>query len=216
MFGKSSIKLRLCLLMLMVTSLLLAGVAGAQVVKQGNDVLSSLAFTNDKLIVSEPIESFEDVESVLSPGLRNGWAAFRLGANVEWRSAVDKRTGQIAIAEGGGVAWVPGRGNALTNDDIAPFLGGRKKPDLAVVDAIARNYLPRVAALLGVNPSMLVLNHGRSGQPADHVWFVDYDVVRDGLTIEGARVVFRANNGNLVQFGTENLPSFPTRRLGRR
>src|SRR5262249_25579005 len=39
------------------------------------------------------------------------------------------------------------------------------------------------------------------------LWFVDYDVVRDGLPIEGARVVFRVNNGNLIQFGTENLPS---------
>ena len=108
MFGKSSVKLRLCLLMLIVASLLLAGVAGAQVAKQSNDVLSSLAFTSDKLVASEPIESFEDVQSARPPGLRNGWAAFRLGANVEWRSAVDKRTGQIAFAEGGGSRVGPG------------------------------------------------------------------------------------------------------------
>ena len=207
MMGKSRFKLRLPLLLLFVVGILLAGLASAQVAKQGSDVLSSLAFTSDKLAVSEPVESFDDVESALPPGLRNGWAAFRLGTNAEWRSGVDKRNGQISIAEGGLVAWVPGRGNSLTNDDIANVLGGRKQPDLAVMDTIARGYLPRVAALLGVNPSTLVLDRGRSGQPADHVWFVDYNVVRDGLTVEGARVVFRVNNGNLIQFGSENLPS---------
>ena len=208
MMGKSRVKLRSPLLLLLfIAGILLAGLASAQVAKQSNDVLSSLAFTSDKLAVSEPVESFDDVESTLPPGLRNGWAAFRLGANADWRSGVDKRNGQISIAEGGLVAWVPGRGNSLTNDDIANALGGRKQPDLAVMDTIARGYLPRVAALLGVNPSTLVLDRGRSGQPADHVWFVDYNVVRDGLTVEGARVVFRVNNGNLIQFGSENLPS---------
>ncbi|HXO19615.1 MAG TPA: hypothetical protein VOA87_06780, partial [Thermoanaerobaculia bacterium] len=46
-----------------------------------------------------------------------------------------------------------------------------------------------------------------SGQPASHVWFVDFDIVQDGLAIEGARVVFRINNGNLIQFGTEHVPA---------
>ena len=67
--------------------------------------------------------------------------------------------------------------------------------------------MPRVKSFLGIDPSQLVLNRGRSGQPSGHVWFVDYDVVGDGLKIEGARVVFRVNNGNLIQYGTENLPS---------
>src|SRR5262249_52961044 len=40
-----------------------------------------------------------------------------------------------------------------------------------------------------------------------HLWFVDFDVLAGGLPIEGARVVFRVNNGNLIQFGTENLPA---------
>ena len=53
----------------------------------------------------------------------------------------------------------------------------------------------------------LALAPQRSGQVAGHLWLVDYDVLRDGIAIEGARVVFRVNNGNLVQLGTENLPS---------
>ena len=46
----------------------------------------------------------------------------------------------------------------------------------------------------------------RSGSPADHLWFVDYNVEISGMAVEGARVVFRVNNGNLIQFGSENLP----------
>ena len=144
----------------------------------------------------------------MDKSLQNGWEAFRIGlpTNAEWNASVDKRTGLVAFAEGGNVAWVPGHGNTLTAKDLAGFLKAKPQIDLEVMDAIARNFMPRVKSLLGIDPAQLVLNRARSGQPAGHVWFVDYDVVRDGLVVEGARVVFRVNNGNLIQYGTENLP----------
>ena len=186
--------------MLLVLGLVAAGPAVAQVAKQGHDVLSSLAFTSDKLAASEPIQSLEEAQgqSLVPASLQNGWSAFLIGANSQWKAVVDRRSGQIALAEGGGIAWIPGRGNGLSS---------AAAPTLSSLDGIARGFLPRVAALLGVNPSTLVLSQGRSGQPASHVWFVDYDIVMGGLPVEGARVVFRVNNGNLVQFGTENLPA---------
>jgi hypothetical protein len=53
-----------------------------------------------------------------------------------------------------------------------------------------------------------------------HLWLVDFDIQRDGLKVEGARIVFRVNNGNLIQFGTENLPSpgarTPPQKFGRK
>src|SRR3954453_2054677 len=67
--------------------------------------------------------------------------------------------------------------------------------------------MPPGQAFLGIDANQPLLDRGRSGQPASHVWFVDFNVVREGLPIEGARVVFRVNNGNLVQYGTENLPA---------
>ncbi|MBW8874261.1 MAG: hypothetical protein JF614_04805 [Acidobacteria bacterium] len=207
MMAKSRVPLSVRLTLFLLLSVVVAIPATAQVAKQGNDVLSSLAFTHDKLLPSQPVEPLDNVQSLVSSNLQNGWAAFLLGANPTWKATVDHRSGLIAFAEGGNIAWVPGRGNSLTNSNIASFLGGRAKPDVSVVDAIARNYLPRVTPLLGIDPTTLVLNPGRSGQPAGHVWFVDYDVVREGLPIENARVVFRVNNGNLIQFGTENVPS---------
>jgi trimeric autotransporter adhesin len=195
------------LLSLTMLTVLSTGVAQAQVAKQGRDTLSSLAFLSDRLVPSEPVEPLEEVESAIAPTTRSAWESFRLAAPVEWRAVVDKRHGLIAFAEGGNIAWIPGLGNALTQADIASFVRpGAKAVDLSVLERIARGYLPKVAGMMGVDPGALVLNAGRSGQPASHVWFIDFDLVRGGMVIEGARVVFRVNNGNLIQFGSENLP----------
>src|SRR5581483_5565069 len=154
------------------------------------------------------IEPLDNVRSVTTKSLQNGWEAFRIGAgpSADWQASIDKRTGLVTFAEGGNVAWVPGRGNQITLKDLGGFLKARPRVDLEVLDAIARDFMPRVQSLLGIDPAQLALNRARSGQPAEHVWFVDYDVVREGMPVEGARVVFRVNNGNLIQYGTENLP----------
>jgi hypothetical protein len=205
MKAKSCLSPKVCLTLLLLLSLV-AIPATAQVAKQGNDVLSSMAFTHDKLLPSQPVELLDTAQSLVTPTLQNGWAAFVIGANPSWKATVDHRSGLIAFAEGGNIAWVPGRGNSLTNANISTALAGRTKPDVSVLDTIARNSMKNVAGLMGVDPTTLVLNPGRSGQPAGHVWFVDYDVVLGGMPVEGARVVFRINNGNLIQFGTENIP----------
>jgi hypothetical protein len=206
MKAKSCLSLKVCLALLLLLTLFAAIPATAQVAKQGNDVLSSMAFVHDRLQQSQPFEPLDTAQSLVAPTLQNGWAAFVIGANPSWKATVDHRSGLIAFAEGGNIAWVPGRGNSLTNANISTVLAGRTKPDMSVLDTIARNYMKKVASLMGVNPATLVLNPGRSGQPAGHVWFVDYDVVLGGMPVEGARVVFRVNNGNLIQFGTENIP----------
>lgn len=198
------------LTLFLVLCALVALPAMGQVAKQsGNDVLSSLAFVHQKLQVSDPIEPLDNVRAFVSPSLQSGWEAYKigLGTTTNWNATIDRRTGLVSFAEGGDVAWIPGRGNKLTAKDLGGFLKAGSRVDMTAMEAIARGYLPRVQAFLGVNPKELVLNRGRSGQPADHVWFVDFDVVREGLAVEGARVVFRVNNGNLIQYGTEGLPT---------
>jgi hypothetical protein len=198
--------------------------AQAQVAKQGHDTLDSLAFIHEKLQISEPTETLGDVISLVPSKRTDGWAAFNMGSPVEWQASVDKRTGLISFAEGGGIAWIPGHGNKLTMADLGDQLAGGNKAggaviDLKVMEGIARSFLPRVADLVGIDPAELKLNLGRSGQPASHVWFVDFDVVKNGMPVEGARVVFRVNNGNLIQFGTEGVPALgskaPAARLTR-
>src|SRR4051812_1574150 len=84
-------------------SLLGGGALSAQVARQSSDVLSSLQMRSDKLQPSQPVESLDDARSLVATPVQNGWAAFRLGTPVEWRAAIDKRTGMVAAAEGGGI-----------------------------------------------------------------------------------------------------------------
>jgi hypothetical protein len=72
---------------------------------------------------------------------------------------------------------------------------------------MARREIDLLGPALGAGNKDLVLSSGRSGHPADHLWFIDFDLVREGLVVEGAHVVFRVNNGNLIELGSEYLPS---------
>ncbi|HEY3568118.1 MAG TPA: hypothetical protein VGP73_09320 [Thermoanaerobaculia bacterium] len=206
--AKSRVSLWVRLTLFLVVCALAALPVTAQVAKQGNDVLSSLAFVHEKLQAPDDIEPIGNVRAITDKALQNGWEAYKIGVgpNAEWNASIDKRTGLVTFAEGGNVAWIPGHGNHLTTKDLGLFLKAKPQIDLEVMDAIARDYMPRVKSFVGFDPSQLALNRARSGQPAGHVWFVDYDVVREGMPIEGARVVFRVNNGNLIQYGSENLP----------
>src|SRR5947199_10208840 len=209
MMAKSRVSLWVRLTLFLIVCALAALPATAQVAKQGNDVLSSLAFVHEKLQAADDIEPIGDVRALADKSLQNGWEAYKIGVgpNAEWSATIDKRTGLVTFAEGGNVAWIPGHGNHLTTKDLGGLLKAKPQIDLEVMDAIARDYMPRVKSFIGFDPSQLVLNRARSGQPAGPVWLVDYDVVREGMPIEGARVVFRVNNGNLIQYGTENMPA---------
>jgi hypothetical protein len=184
----------------------MSGPAGAQVAKRGSDTLSSLELRSARLAPSQRIEPLEEHPGAAAA--MKSWRDFRLAVPAEWSAWIDQRTGMIAYAEGGGLPWIPGHGNSLRSEDVSRFLkAGEKAINLGALEAIARESLVKVAGMMGVDPRELVLNRGRSGHPASHLWLIDFDLVRDGLVVEGARVVFRVNNGNLIQMGTENLPA---------
>ncbi len=186
-------------------STLLPGTAGAQKAKEPNEALDALTVRSERLNVSGSIDSIDALSSALTPVINRSWTDF-LGRYGEWTASIDSRNGLIGSADGAGIPWVPGRGNRLVRSEIARYLGDRSKPDLSVLEAIARQFVADNTSLIGVDPATLRLNTGRSGQPADYLWFVDFDVTRGGIPVEGSRVVFRVNHGNLVQWGTEYLP----------
>jgi hypothetical protein len=209
MMAKSRVSLLGRLTLFLLLTALFVAPGFAQVAKQSNDVLTSLQFVHEKLNPGDEAEPLDNVRAIADKSLQNGWEAFRIGAGpaADWNAQIDKRTGLVGFAEGGNIAWVPGHGNHMTNQDLAGFLKAKPTIDLEVMDAVARDFMPRVKSMMGFDPSQLVINRGRSGQPGGHLWFVDYDLVREGLAVEGARVVFRVNNGNLIQYGTENMPA---------
>ncbi len=186
--------------------LTLSGIAGAIVPAENNSSLGSLAFVTERFHALTDPEAIEDARGVADATVVNTWDSFR-AQHGEWSGVIDKRNGALEIAEGQGVPFIPGRGNQLRLADISAHLGGKAAVDLATMESITRAFLPTVAGALGVSPKSLQLNPGRSGHPAEHLWFIDFDVIQDGMAVENARVVFRVNNGNLIQFGSENLPS---------
>ncbi|HEX3129258.1 MAG TPA: hypothetical protein VH394_18130 [Thermoanaerobaculia bacterium] len=185
--------------------------AAAQVVREPDDPLAGLATVDSRLRTSTAATPFEGAAAGLPSEVRDEWQGFLATAGGPWKGYVDRRTGRIDYAEGAGLPWIAGAGNSLE---------AHGTPGLQDLEAIARSFLPRVATALGVDPDTLVLSKSRSGRTDSHLWNVDFDVVLDGMTVEGARVVLRINNGNLIQFGTENLPApgsrVPAGRVGRK
>jgi hypothetical protein len=169
--------------------------------------LDAYAVRQPVLAAGQELAPLETVAGTVPPEALAVWSALRRSTTVEWRAYVDRKNGLITAAYGGGIALLPGSGNRLTLGDVAPFLGAGQSLDLDAVERIVRSYLPHVAPLLGVTGDALVLDRRRSAHPADHLWFVDFDVLNGGVPIDEARVVFRINSGNLIQFGSEQLPA---------
>jgi fibronectin type 3 domain-containing protein len=184
----------------------LAAAAGAQVALDRGGNLHLLARESARLTLAPDVGPLDEERNSLALEADLALDELVRGAGGRWSGHVDRRTGRVAGLEGSGIAFFPGRGNRLRADDVRAWLVGKPVADLAAHDRRARAFLAEAAHVLGVEPSELRLNAGRSGNPAPHVWFVDYDVTRGGLPVEGARVVLAVNNGNLVAVGTENLP----------
>ena len=193
-------------LSLLAAGLVLATQAGAQVMPRDQSDLHALQVASPRLEQDHATAALAEARQELKAQADSGFDAFTAAAGGTWAAQVDRRTGRIAYVEGSGIPWFPGRGNSLRLQDVLRYLAGRPAPDLAAYDRKAREFAPGVAPMLGFDAAALRLNAGRSGAPAPHVWFVDYDVLVGDRPVEGARVVFVVNNGNLISAGTENLP----------
>jgi hypothetical protein len=174
----------------------------AQEARPETDPLSRRAFSDLRLRPAPAVQPLEAARPSLGTDVQGGWAGFQAASSVRWQAYVDRRTGHLASAVGGGISWMPWISGSKTL--TGPAISGS---DLAGLEAVARAALPGLAPVLGVDPASLALNRGRSGRQAGHLWYVDFDVRRGGLTVEGARVVFRVSHGNLIEIGAESLPS---------
>jgi hypothetical protein len=192
---------------------LLAIPAAAQWPRQQPRPLDALVRVDPRLLPSDAVEPLAAGAAAVGPESKaaRAWDLFQIGETGEWQAYYNRSSGRVEMVEGAGIPWIPGAGNPLVRADLSSLwdvpLAEGAEIRLPTLERIARAFLPRVQALLGIDPATLVLNLGRSGQPTEGVWFVDFDVVEGGLPIDGARVVFRVNHGNLIQFGSEGLPT---------
>jgi|CXWL01.1.fsa_nt_gi hypothetical protein len=157
--------------------------------------LDALAFEDPRLMAATDTAPF--AAEVAAPGMGAAWAAFQARAGSAWRAVLDPRSGLLASAEGVGIPWL-----------LAAAPAGDDRATLAALEARARLELVSLAAAFGLTPAdRLLLAAGRSGRMGDAGWNLDFDLERDGLPVEGARIVFRLNHGNLIQLGAEGLPA---------
>ncbi len=208
--------LRALTLTLLVTLALAPIVSAQQMVTERSGTLAHYSLADERLRtqpLAEPIDNTK-ARGQLDELVTEGWAGFLSFAQQlsegEWVGYVDQRTGRLEYAEGAGIPWIPGRGNRLTRTEGRTDGSGRSRTSrvsLDTLEKLAREFAEQVAPSMGIDPASLVLNQGRSGEYGGYLWFVDFDIVLEGLPIEGARLVFRVNNGNLIQFGSENIPA---------
>ncbi len=166
-------------------------------------------FSESKLHPTVDLNTIDAVQSELEDNVRSSWSKFTSGQSHlgGWNAQIDRRSGLVEIAEGAGVPWIPGHGNQLGLADVALHLGGQTQLDVDVLEKIARSFLSQVAPLLGSQAYSLRLNRQASGLLSNYLWFVEFDVYAGDVQITGARVFFRVNNGNLIQFGAEKVPA---------
>jgi hypothetical protein len=171
--------------------------------------LHQLVFSSPNLHPTTELQEINAAQANLQAGVSSAWSEIVSGRSLPgvWNAQVDRRSGLVEISEGEGVPWVPGYGNRLELADAASFLSGRGQVDIETLESIARSFLHKVGPLLGSEAYALRLNLQASGRLSDYLWFVEFDVYAGDLRIEGARVFFRVNNGNLVQFGAEKVPA---------
>ncbi|MEM7049541.1 MAG: hypothetical protein AAF604_07780 [Acidobacteriota bacterium] len=142
----------------------------------------------------------------------DAWESFRLTQGLSPKAAeravFDRRTGRPLVIELS-VPWIPGAGNSL-----AAAKGIDTLPEL---ERLGREWIDRHADLAGITSAELVLDEkasqgvgplaGAEGDPRYRLWHVVFRWQPHGLPVDGARVVFRVNHGNLIHWEMENISS---------
>ncbi len=195
-----------------VLAILLGLTTQAQVVKKTQGGLDDLTMVSGRVRVPQtvvPVEQMRMEESATAaPGQRlliEGWDRFLSENGTAWSLAIDRRTGYPSLAQGSGVPWVPGRGNALQLQDLRESLGANDTVTQGTLVRLATQFMRQYPELFGVDPQDLQVNPISTGEYGGYLWYVQLDRTYHGIPVERSYVVFRVNNGNLVQFGGEYL-----------
>jgi Zn-dependent metalloprotease len=128
----------------------------------------------------------------------------------EWEVRLDTRSDRPNLIQGVGIPLLPGRGNKLALSDLKLAHAGG--PGVADVEAKLRAFLSEFPELLNVSGLDLRLDAKSTVNVGDEkqIWFVEFQQFHRGVPVEGAKVYFRINNGNIVQLGAERVAEVRT------
>ncbi|HKI00389.1 MAG TPA: hypothetical protein VKK31_00270 [Thermoanaerobaculia bacterium] len=125
--------------------------------------------------------------------------------SADWEVRWDRRNDRPNLIQGAGIPLLPGHGNALAASALK--LAHEGGPSMADVEARLRAFMDELPELLGVSGFDLRLDERSSVNAGEEkqIWFVELQQFHRGVPVEGAKVYFRINNGNIVQLGTERV-----------
>ncbi len=208
MFGKKVLVLAVLMILTVVF------LTPAVVPKKAQSTLDDLVMASSRLRVPQNIETIDNLRAsrprveALNPAdaellknfdrLAEGWDQFLTFTGGQWQMLVDTRTGLPALVEGSGEPWIPGAGNNLRAEAFGDITVSR-------MESIARDFMLRNPNLFPISQNDLVLVPEGTIEVGEYFWHIQFQFVKNGIPVEGARVVFRVNNGNLIQFGFENV-----------
>ena len=160
------------------------------------------AFTSSELDVHPSIDTYKIGADVTALRALEGFFAHH---SQEWEIRWDRRSNRANLIQGVGVPLLPGRGNTLKRADLPLLSAGEIR--MADVEVLLRGFMGSFPELFTVDGSEFRLDPQRSakvGSDGD-LWFVEFQQVHKGIPVDGAHIFFRINNGNLIQFGSENV-----------
>jgi hypothetical protein len=178
--------------------------ARGQVAKSPASPLDAVAFSRPELRIPSRIVELDRIRGELPSEVGAEADRFRAVAGGDWVLAFDRASGHLALAEGG-TPWIPGSANALAAADLG-VTESQAATNSVPVEVVARKALALVKdfpGLFGARPEELSLRPEASGPVADYLYNLDFQWTWHGIPVENAHVVFRLNNGNLVQAGAE-------------
>lgn len=160
------------------------------------------AFTSAELEVHPSIETYKIGADVAALRSLEGFFAHH---SQEWEVRWDRRSNRAHLIQGVGVPLLPGRGNTLKRADLPLLTAGEIR--MADVEALLRGFMGRFPELFTVDGSTFRLDPRRSARVGTdgELWFVEFQQFHAGIPVDGANHFFRVNNGNLIQFGSENV-----------
>jgi Zn-dependent metalloprotease len=128
----------------------------------------------------------------------------------EWEVRWDTRAERPNLIQGVGIPLLPGRGNKLALADLK--LAHEGGPRVADVEAKLRAFLGEFPELLNVSGFDLRLDARSTVNAGDdkQLWSVEFQQFHRGVPVEGAKVYFRINNGNIVQLGADRVAEVRT------
>jgi hypothetical protein len=161
------------------------------------------AYPAPELDVEPSLVRYE-VGAPLPPGIEERLSRFFTHYSDQWEVRWDLRSDRPHMIQGAGIPLLPGAGNSLLPADVGLPKDGHV--ELAEVERLVRGFLGTFPEVLGVDPRALRLDPSSSlATEGGRLWVVELQQLHGGVPVEGARVFFRINSGNIVQFGADRV-----------